>query len=355
MEYLRIDGSYGEGGGQILRTALSLSCITAKPIEIYNIRKGRPKPGLQPQHLTCVKGAAEICDAKVEGAELGSERIRFSPAKIKSGKFTFDVAEKKGSAGSIGLIFQTIFPPLALSGAESEVVLYGGTHVPWSPSFHYLKYVFLQMIKKLGVQADIDIERWGWYPIGKGKIVAKIYPKREGINLNLESRGELKKLTGISAVSNLPLSIAERQKNKGIKILDKYGLKIDVELIEAPSLGKGTLFFILAEFENCLAGFDALGAIGKRAEDVAKEACEDFLRYYQAKSHSPEGGGACLEPHLADQLILYLALENKKASFTTSLVSRHLSTNVWTVKNFLPVDILVAGSEGGPGRFIINV
>lgn len=346
MDYLRIDGSHGEGGGQILRTALSLSCITGKPIEIYNIRKGRPKPGLQPQHLTCVKAAKEICDAEVEGAELGSELIRFSPRKIKSGKFLFDVAEKKGSAGSIGLVFQTIFPPLVFSGAESEVVLLGGTHVPWSPPFHYLKYVFLPMVKKLGIEADIEIENWGWYPIGKGKVGAKIHPKREGASLNLEDRGALKKLAGISAVSNLPLSIAERQRDKAIKILDRYDLKIESELIEAPSLGKGTLFFILAEFENCLAGFDALGAIGKRAEDVAKEACENFLTYYQT--------GACLEPHLADQILLYLALENKKASFTTSEVSRHLLTNLWTVKNFLPVDVLVEGSEGGPGRIIIK-
>ncbi len=346
MGYLRIDGSYGEGGGQILRTALSLSCITGKPIEIYNIRKGRPRPGLQPQHLTCVKAAMKICDAEVEGTELGSEYIRFSPRKIKSGKFHFDVAEKKGSAGSVGLVFQTIFPPLAFGGVKSEVTLLGGTHVPLSPSFHYLKYLFLPMVKKLGVEADIEIERWGWYPIGNGKVIAKIHPKHKGVNLNLEYHGELRRLTGISAVSNLPISIAQRQKEKGINILDRYGLKIDVELVEAPSQGKGTLFFILAEFENCLTGFDALGAIGKRAEDVAKEACENFLRFYQTE--------ACLEPHLADQLILYLALENKKASFTTSEVSRHLLTNIWTAKNFLPVDILVEGSEGGPGRIIIN-
>lgn len=346
MEYLPIDGSYGEGGGQILRTALSLSCVTGRAIEIYNIRKGRPKPGLQPQHLTSVKAAKEICDAEVEGAELGSELIKFSPHKIRSGKFLFDVAEKKASAGSVGLIFQTIFPPLAFSGAESEAVLLGGTHVPWSPPFHYLKYVFLPMVRKLGAEAEIEIERWGWYPIGKGKIVVRIRTKRQGENLNLEYRGELKRLSAISAVSNLPISIAQRQSDKAIEILDRYGLKIDVELAEAPSLGKGTLFFILAEFENCLAGFDALGAIGKRAEDVAKEACENFLTFYQTD--------ACLEPHLADQLLLYLALENKKASFTTSEVSRHLLTNIWTVKNFLPVDILVEGGEGGPGRIIIR-
>ncbi len=344
--FLTIDGSYGEGGGQILRTALSLSCIRKKPIEINNIRKGRKTSGLQPQHLTSVKAAAAISEAKVSGAELQSQILQFSPQEVMPGQYFFDVAEKKGSAGAVSLILQTLLPSLSLTRGTSKVTVLGGTHVPWSPPFHYLSDVFIPIVNKMGCNIKMEIERWGWYPIGGGKVIAEISPAGELSPLQLTERGELTRLSGISAVSNLPISIAERQRDKGIKILKGIGLEpSEIKIIDAPSPGKGTFFFLLAEFENSLAGFSALGAIGKRAEDVTKEACEDFILFYNSS--------AAIEPKLADQLILYMALSREPSSFTTSRITRHLLTNIWVVNQFIPVRFEVEGEEGKEGKISI--
>lgn len=344
--FLTIDGSYGEGGGQILRTAISLSCILKKPIEINNIRKGRKAPGLQPQHLTSVKAAATISGALVKGAELQSQVLHFSPKEVKHSEYLFDVAEKKGSAGAVSLVIQTLLPSLSLANGSSRVTVLGGTHVPWSPPFHYLSEVFIPTVNKMGCHIEMEIERWGWYPIGGGKVIAKINPAKELLPLELTKRGELMRLSGISAVSNLPVSIAERQRDKGIKILKGIGLEpSEIKIINAPSPGKGTFFFLLAEFERSLAGFSALGAIGKSAEDVAKEACEDFLLFYR--------GHGCVDSRLADQLIPYMALAKGTSSVTTSRITRHLLTNIWIVKQFLPVRFEVEGEEGKEGKISV--
>src|SRR3990172_5546142 len=174
--YITIDGSHGEGGGQILRTALSLSLIMSKPVEIINIRRGRPKSGLQPQHLTCVNACRDISNAHVEGNEIGSTQLQFSPHVTKSGSFTFNVAEKRGSAGSSSLILQTLLPPLIFGQHPARITLMGGTHVPWSPPFHYLKKIFTPVIEKMGVSIELTIDQWGWYPIGGGIIHAIINP-----------------------------------------------------------------------------------------------------------------------------------------------------------------------------------
>lgn len=342
---VRLDGSYGEGGGQILRTALSLSCVTGRPVEITNIRKGRPRPGLQPQHLTAVKAAATISRAVLEGAEISSTRIMFSPGAVTGGEYAFDVAEKRGSAGSTSLVIQTILLPLCLAEGPSSITVTGGTHVPWSPSFHYLKFVFLPMLLRLGVEADIEIERWGWYPIGGGRVRARVMPAKGLMPVAIEKRGQIIRTLGISAVSNLPMEIAERQKREALSLLRQRGLDAEIEVISAPSPGKGTLLFLSAESENITAGFDSLGAIGKRAEEVADEACKEFFSYLDS--------GAALEPHLADQIIHYLALAPGRSEFTVSRITRHLLTNIWVVKQFVAVDISVEGREGGAGRVVV--
>jgi RNA 3'-terminal phosphate cyclase (ATP) len=341
---IKIDGSYGEGGGQILRTSLSLSCVTKKPIEIFNIRKGRKKPGLQPQHLTCVKAAQTISDAEVQGAELQSQNLVFIPKKIKAGDYFFDVGEKRGSAGSVSLVLQTLLLPLFYTDAPSTVTIVGGTHVPWSPPFHYLKDVFGAVISKMGYNIDLDIERWGWYPIGGGKIRAVINPAKALHEINIAEKGKLKAVTGISAVSNLPLSIAERQRDKGLSLLNKKGIEADIDIINAPSYGKGTFFFLLAEFENSVAGFSSLGAIGKKAEEVAGEACKEFFDFIEAKG--------AIDPHLSDQLILYMAMARRESRFTTSQITQHLLTNIWAIKHFLPVEIKIEDINGG-GRITV--
>jgi RNA 3'-terminal phosphate cyclase (ATP) len=344
--YLQIDGDYGEGGGQILRTTLSLSCLLKKPVEITNIRKGRRIPGLQPQHLTSVNACKSISEAEVEGNKLQSLTLKFSPQKIKGGDFTFNVAEEKRSAGSTSLILQAILLPLSLAEQSSHITLLGGTHVPWSPPFDYLKEVFLPMVRKIGCQVELQIKKWGWYPKGGGEVHCTIHPAEKLLPLNLTERGKLLNLTGISVVSNLPTPIAERQKNQALKILRERDFSPEIKILQAPSIGQGTFFFLRAEFENSVAGFGVLGEIGKRAEKVAKEACQEFLEFIETK--------AAIDPHLADQLIPYLVLTDGQSSFTVSRISKHLLTNVWVVQQFLPTKITVEGDEGKEGKVIIT-
>ncbi len=344
--YLQIDGNYGEGGGQILRTTLSLSCLLRKPVEISNIRRGRKIPGLQPQHLTSVNACRSISEAEVEGNKLKSMTLKFSPGRIKGGNFTFNVAEEKRSAGSTSLILQALFLPLSLSEQSSEITVLGGTHVPWSPPFDYLKEIFSPMLEKLGCRVDLHIVKWGWYPKGGGEVHCTIQPAEKLIPLNLTERGKLLNLKGISVVSNLPTSIAERQRDHALKVLRQKGFPAEVKIIQAPSIGQGTFFFLKAAFENSVAGFGALGAIGKRAEKVAEEACQEFLEFAQTQ--------ASIDPHLSDQLIPYLALADGQSSFTVSRISKHLLTNIWVVEQFLPTKIAVEGAEGSEGRVIIT-
>jgi RNA 3'-terminal phosphate cyclase (ATP) len=344
--YLQIDGDYGEGGGQILRTTLSLACILKKPVEITNIRRGRKVPGLQPQHLTSVSACRKISDAKVEGDHLQSTSLRFSPQNITGGDFAFDVSEKKRSAGSTSLVLQTLFLPLCHAQTQSKIQVLGGTHVPWSPPFDYLKEIFAPTVKKIGCSIELEINKWGWYPKGGGEVLCTVQPTAKFNPIELTDRGKLLHLSGISVVSNLPVSIAERQINHAIRLLQEKGHSADIALFQAPSIGQGTFFFLKAEFENTVAGFSSLGEIGKRAEKVSEEACEDFLRFIQTKG--------AFDPHLADQLIPYLALAEGQSTFTVSQITNHLLTNIWVVKQFVNREILVEGEDGEEGRVTIN-
>jgi RNA 3'-terminal phosphate cyclase (ATP) len=235
--YLQIDGNYGEGGGQILRTTLSLSCILKKPMELTNIRRGRKIPGLQPQHLTSVSACRKITQADVEGDVLQSTSLRFSPGDIVGGDFVFDVSEKKRSAGSTSLILQTIFLPLCHAQTPSGIKVLGGTHVPWSPPFDYLKEIFAPMVRKIGCDIGLEINKWGWYPKGGGEVLGTIQPIVKFNSIDLTERGKLLNLSGISAVSNLPVTIAERQKNHALKILKDKGFSPEIDIYQAPSIG----------------------------------------------------------------------------------------------------------------------
>jgi RNA 3'-terminal phosphate cyclase (ATP) len=345
-ELVRIDGSFGEGGGQILRTSLALSCVLGRPMEITNIRKARKSPGLRPQHRTAVMAAASITGAEVQGAGLSSTELQFRPNRTSGASYRFDVADKQGSAGSVSLVLQTILLPLCFAEQPSEILVNGGTHVPWSPSFHYLHSIVVPLLSGLGARIELSIASWGWYPIGNGQVSARITPVRTLRPLFAIERGGLVRVTGISAVSNLPGHIATRQRDRAVAVLGMKGIDASIETMTATSLGKGSFLFLAAEFEHISAGFGSLGAIGKRAEDVADEACNGLLSHLYSKG--------ALDPHLADQVVPWLAFCQGKSEFTTSRITRHLLTNLWVVQQFMDIDVQVEGSEGEEGRVVIR-
>lgn len=339
-EIIEIDGSFGEGGGQILRTALSLSCLLQKPFRIFNIRKGRKKPGLMSQHLAGVRAMELLSGAKVKGAQIGSLELYFEPGYIKGGTFFYDI----GTAGSTALLLQTMLPCLALSEEKSNITLKGGTHVPFSPSFHYIKEIFGEFLKRIGINIKLFIEQYGFYPRGGGIIRAEIEPVKKLNTLRLIERGSLQKIKGLSGVANLPITIAERQKDGFIKAFTNAlpsPVDIEIETLVIKSSGSGTFIHITAEFENSVAGFTALGEKGKRAEAVGEEAASAFLRYFAT--------GASLDPHLADQIIIYLSLIEGISEFSTSEITEHLLTNLWILNKFTEVEYKISGDKGGAG------
>lgn len=343
-----IDGSYGEGGGQILRTALALAALTKRPLYIENVRSGRRNPGLRPQHLAAVRAMAMLCDADVEGDGLGSKTVNFIPQHVaEGGQYTFDISELAGqsSAGSLTLLLQALFLPLAFSSQDSELVVVGGTHVRWSPPYHYLAHVYRPLVESLGFDLDLELRRWGWYPRGSGEVVARIKglgPDPKGLTpWHVEKRGKLLEVLGISAASNLPRHIIERQRERALAYFRSRHIKPDIDLVEAPSLGKGTVLFLLAQYERINAGFTGYGRVRYPAEDVADDATDAF------EAHRANEGA--LDPYLADQILLPLALVPGNSFYTTSRVTRHLLTVAWLIERFLDRNVTVRGQEGAPG------
>jgi RNA 3'-terminal phosphate cyclase (ATP) len=337
-----IDGSHGEGGGQILRSALSLAAILGRPVEVTKIRAGRRNPGLQPQHLASVHALAKITDAEVRGAELGSTSLYFAPGPNSGGSYRFEVA----TAGAASLVFQTVIAPLAFAERPSYLTLTGGTHVPWSPAAPYLSEILLPTVAIMGVVATWRVGRAGFYPKGGGEVEAVVEPLTRLDPLDLSDRGSLLRLRGISAVARLPRRIAERQADRARRRLADAGHDLDVEIAELDAISPGDSLFLWAEFERSRAGFSALGERGKPAERVADEAADGLLGFLAQD--------AAIEPHLADQLVLFMGLANGCSTLTTSEVSRHLLTNLWTIEQFLPLRASLDGRLGAPGRLTIE-
>lgn len=327
---LILDGSYGEGGGQILRTALTLAALLNQPVQINRIRAGRKTPGLAAQHLTAVRGVAIICNAKLTGDILGSTSLTFKPQSLPiPGFYEFDVANARagGSAGAATLVLQTVLLPLALVDGKSEVVVKGGTHVPWSPSFHYFNEVYLQMLSSLGVQAAAELLAWGCYSAGGGEIKVTIPGQAQLTSLIPQWRGALRQITGVAVAANLPAHIAQRMRDRAINLLKQANLPAQIEPIRVSSLSPGAGIFLVAEYEGSRAGFTALGEKGKPSEQVAQEAVDDLLSFHAS--------GAFLETHLTDQLILPLALTGQPLALTTERISKHTLTNIWVMEQFL--------------------
>jgi RNA 3'-terminal phosphate cyclase (ATP) len=340
---VEIDGSLGEGGGQVIRTALSLSALLGTPFRIRNIRQNRPKPGLRAQHLAAVRAMKEVCRAHAEGDRIGSKALLFWPNRAAGGVCRFDI----GTAGATPLVLQALIPPLVYADRESRIVLTGGTHVPVSPPFHFLEHVFLPALKEMGGEIEASARVYGFYPKGGGEIDATIRPIGSTL-LPLEDREKkvVWGVTGVSAVANLPLSIAERQKQAALLALRRLPIRVGIETTTVHSPGQGTFFFLKTEGAPCSAGFSSIGVRGKRAEQVGTEAALALLDYYN--------GEGCIDPHLADQLVLYQALAEGRSFFTTTTVTQHLLTNLAVVKQFVNMEYRVEGGPGTPGRVYIH-
>jgi RNA 3'-terminal phosphate cyclase (ATP) len=342
MALLTLDGSYGEGGGQILRTALSLSMVTARAFRLVNIRAGRRNPGLLPQHLSAVRAAAAVSEAKLSGDQLGSSALEFAPRRPpRSGSYVFDVAETagRGSAGSVTLILQTLLVPLALGDGDSNLVLRGGTHVEWSPPFDHLTASYFPLLRRMGFRIDAELKRFGFYPIGGGEVVCNIAagPSGRGASwpspLKLTDHGPLRRISGRAVAANLPAHIPQRMTDRVQASLADLGIVVDVQpqLVSAPGPGAG--IFLVAEYAELPACFSAFGRLGKPSEAVPDEAAA-ALREHHAS-------GAAVELHLADQLLLPLALATDASIFTAPRPTGHLMTNAWTIGQFGLADISV--------------
>ncbi|HMF12175.1 MAG TPA: RNA 3'-terminal phosphate cyclase [Gemmataceae bacterium] len=334
---LEIDGSFGEGGGQILRTSLALSLLTGRPFRLYNIRAGRSKPGLQPQHLTSVRAAATIGHAKLRGASRGSSDLTFEPGEVTAGNYRFDI----GTAGATGLVLQTLYLPLALrGGGPSHLTLIGGTHVSTSPCFHFLDTTWRHYLKLVHLRLSMEMIRPGFYPRGGGQVEVNIQTSDRLVGLHARERGPIH-LSGFSAVVKVPAHVVKRQARRARVRLEQQGLHAEIseQIWHGDS---GTVLAIVVHTTPAPVLCFGLGALHKPAERVADEAIDQVLAYVRAAP-------AAVDAHSADQLVLPLALAEGTSEFTVAEVTPHLMTNIAVIRRFLDREIVCDGEEGKPG------
>lgn len=325
---IEIDGSYGEGGGQILRISVALSAVTGKSVKIVNIRAGRKKPGLAAQHLTAIRSVGEICTAQVEGLDIGSQTVEFHPGELRGGKFRFDI----GTAGSITLVFQACFIPALHAPTKCVLTVTGGTDVRWAPPMDYFQNVFLPMVGKMGVFAKVESVKRGYYPKGGGKVVLHIEPKETLSPLQLdELKGQLM-IKGISHVSNLPDHIPERMVKSAKKDLIRLGRPDIVSEIFSgdEAFGQGGAIVLWAENEDTVLGGNATAERGVKAETVGEIASKELWK--EIKS------GATLDIHLSDQILPYMAMADGESSFLVRELTNHIKTNMWLIEQFFDVE-----------------
>jgi len=331
---LEVDGSQKSGSGTLLRLSVALAGILGEPLHIYNIRKKRSEPGLRPQHLEAVLTAARLCDAKLEGAALGSQEILFEPGEIKGGEVHAEI----GTAGSIPMLIMTVLPLCAF--AKQPVSLHiskGGTDVRHSPTINYLKHVLLPILQRIGVTASIEVQRYGYYPKGMGEVTLKVDPPEKVSPIRLEEFGKVAEVGGVSVCTFLAdRKVAERQMREAEKLLSARGFHPNVQIVNDFSnpLQKGSSMVLWARTgTNVLLGSDAIGEIRKPSEAVAREAVGNLLDEVQAK--------ATVDIHLADILVPYVALARGESSYLTRTVTDHLESNIWLAETILGVRFIV--------------
>ncbi len=320
---IELDGAYLEGGGQILRTAVGLSAATGKACRIFNIRKGREKPGLQPQHLHSVQAVAQVCRADLIGARLHASEIEFRPNELDPAD---NLTVQIGTAGSVTLVLQSLMIPLARVARPVEIVVTGGTHVPWSPTWEYFEKVFCWFLGAMGCRLKPKLRRYGFYPKGGGRVEIRVEPGRL-LAQDWLQKGELVR-TEIASLATRDLrhaNVAERQ-------IDGARKKIDFDAEQAlyiDAASTGTAVFAMGRFEKSVIGATALGRRGKPAEKVGRECAGELLEEIQSE--------ACLDEHMADQILPFMALAGEDSTVRVSGISDHCRTNMWVIEQFFGV------------------
>jgi RNA 3'-terminal phosphate cyclase (ATP) len=340
---VQIDGSQGEGGGQILRSSLALALLTGRSVTIDRIRAGRERPGLMRQHLTAVAAAEEICGGLVLGAEIGSRELTFEPRPVRPGNYRFSI----GTAGSATLVLQTVLPALLIAGGPSQLVLEGGTHNPWAPPFDFLQRAYVPLINRMGPHVDVSLERAGFYPAGGGRIAIHVEPAAALSGFDLLERGKVRSRSARILLSKLPDHIAQREIDT---IVQKLNWRRDwCQVDKTPAAGPGNIVSIELDCEHVNEVFTGFGRQGVRAERVAAEAVREVRDY--------ERSGVPVGPHLADQLLLPLGISawqpgndgrQRGGSFRTSALTPHATTHIEVLRAYLDVAIAVELSGSDP-------
>ncbi len=346
-----VDGSMGEGGGQILRTSLALSAILGKPVKIINIRAKRRNPGLQRQHMVSVKAVASLANAEVEGLRLGSTEIVFRPRELRGGKFVFDI----GTAGSVTLVFQAIMPILFFIRERVVITIRGGTDVPWSPPIDYVRFVVAKHLENLGLSISIALRRRGHYPRGGGEVVVEAKGPGYIPGFYLVERGDIRLIEGLSHCVRLPSHVAIRQAESATRLIRKalpnVPVSISTEYYEKtrdPHLGPGSGIVVWARTEKSILGGDALGARGKKAEVVGEEAAQKLIEDL--------GTGKAFDRHMSDMIIPLAALADGDTAIGGAMLTNHAYTNIMLVERIIDKVKVVLREGGSIGKpFIAEI
>jgi len=318
---IEIDGSYGEGGGQILRMSVALSALVGKEVKVKNIRAKRPNPGLKRQHITAIEAVRKICNGEAEGLKEGSLSITFRPGKIEGGEHIFNI----GTAGSITLVLQACILPSIFAEDEVRLVIKGGTDVKWAPPWDYFQHVFLPLLRKMNVEIEGWLKRRGYYPKGGGEVEVTIKPCAELNPIDFRNEEEKMKIKGVVNISSLPIHIAERIKNSAKREFQIKGMDAEIEIEEADALSPGVGVVLWASDGNIL-GSDCLGERGKPAEKVGRDAAISLIEEIEAR--------ADIDIRAVDQLLPYMALAGR-SSFRCRKISNHAETEMWLLGKFM--------------------
>lgn len=323
-----IDGSHGEGGGQLLRTACALAAITGEAVHLHHIRARRTPPGLAPQHLTAVRAVAALCGARVEGLDLRSPELSFHPEKLRGGEFHFDV----GTAGSVTLVLQALLPAALHAGAPVRIQLAGGTDVRAAPPLDYLRHVLLPLLAQMGAEVQLTLRRRGYYPRGGGLVEVLVQP-RVLKGLRLETAGPVRQIRGIAHVSNLPAHIAARMQQTAVRLLaDIAPVEIEQQILgRDQATGQGGAIVLWARADHALLGSSEVAQRGVPAERIAGAAVQALREDIVS--------GATLDLHASDQVLIYCALSRGPSCFQARTLSSHAQTTLWLLRQFLPLRV----------------